>query len=374
MSDVDKSSKTEPPTEKKLSEAKSKGQFAKAPEISMALTLLAGLLCMLFFAPSKASQLRGFTKGLFENLESIYLNQEGVVFTLHQSFVQIASIVWPLIASCFFAALLAEGYQTKFSFTPKAAEPKLNKLNPISGAKRIFGIKGLKTFLIDFLKFCALGLVVWLTLLVFIDHPIFYAPIPIQHVLIFIYNLFLVMFTIVVLFLIIIAVIHFIIKKKEHEDEMKMTKQEVKDERSSKEIDPEIKKRQRQRAAELLSQSGLEAVSTADVVVTNPTHFAVALKYEKGTDSAPILVSKGQDMVARRIKTIAIEYEVPMVENKLVARTLYALCQVGEKIPFELYQVVAKILADVYQSHSYYFHRLKARRLLSRKSKSISFK
>ena len=92
-----------------------------------------------------------------------------------------------------------------------------------------------------------------------------------------------------------------------------------------------------------------------------------ALKYEKGTDSAPILVSKGQDMVARRIKTIAIEYEVPMVENKLVARTLYALCRVGEKIPFELYQVVAKILADVYQSHSYYFHRLKARRLLSKK-------
>ena len=182
------------------------------------------------------------------------------------------------------------------------------------------------------------------------------------------------MFTIVVLFLIIIAIIHFIIKKKEHEDEMKMTKQEVKDERSSKEIDPEIKKRQRQRAAELLSQSGLEAVSTADVVVTNPTHFAVALKYEKGTDSAPILVSKGQDMVARRIKTIAIEYEVPMVENKLVARTLYALCRVGEKIPFELYQVVAKILADVYQSHSYYFHRLKARRLLSKKSQSIAFK
>ena len=247
-------------------------------------------------------------------------------------------------------------------------------MNPISGAKRIFGIKGLKTFLIDFLKFCALGLVVWLTLLVFIDHPIFYAPIPIQHVLIFIYKLFLVMFTIVVLFLIIIAIIHFIIKKKEHEDEMKMTKQEVKDERSSKEIDPEIKKRQRQRAAELLSQSGLEAVSTADVVVTNPTHFAVALKYEKGTDSAPVLVSKGQDMVARRIKTIAIEYEVPMVENKLVARTLYALCRVGEKIPFELYQVVAKILADVYQSHSYYFHRLKARRLLSKKSQSIAFK
>ncbi len=117
----------------------------------------------------------------------------------------------------------------------------------------------------------------------------------------------------------------------------------------------------------------MEAVSTADVIVTNPTHYAVALRYEKGTDSAPIVVSKGQDMVARRIKTIAVEYDVPLVENKIVARTLFALCRVGEVIPYELFQVIAKILADVYQKHSYYFHRLKARRLLLKKSNSISF-
>ena len=97
----------------------------------------------------------------------------------------------------------------------------------------------------------------------------------------------------------------------------------------------------------------MEAVSTADVVVTNPTHYAVALKYEKGTDSAPVVVSKGHDMVARRIKTIAVEYDVPMVENKIVARTLYALCRVGESIPFELFQVIAQILAEVYQKHSF---------------------
>ena len=373
MSDVDKASKTEPPTEKRLSDAKNKGQFAKAPEISMTLTLLAGLLCMIFLAPSKAAQLRDFTKALFENIDTIYLNQEGAAFVLSGSYWQLFNIVWPLLLCCFFAAFISEGTQTGFSYTPGAMKPKLSKLNPVSGAKKIFGIKGLKTFFIDFLKFCALGTVVWFTLLIFIDHPIFYAPIPIQHVLLFIYKLFLVMFAIVVLFLLIIAVINFIIKKKEHEEEMKMTKQEVKDERSSKEIDPEIKKKQRQKAAELLSQSGMEAVSTADVVVTNPTHYAVALKYEKGTDSAPVVVSKGHDMVARRIKTIAVEYDVPMVENKIVARTLYALCRVGESIPFELFQVIAQILAEVYQKHSYYFHRLKARRLLLKKSNSVSF-
>ena len=373
MSDVDKSSKTEPPTAKKLAKAKNQGQFPKAPEISMTLTLLAGLLCILFFAPAKAALLRDFTIGIFENLESIRLNQEGVAYTLTESYWQLAFTVWPILAFCFFAAFISEGCQTGFSYTPGAIKPKLSKFNPISGAKKIFGIKGLKAFGIDFLKFCALGAVVWFTLLIFIDNPIFYAPIPIQYVLDFIYKLFLVMFTIVVLFLLIIAVINFIIKKKEHEEEMKMTKQEVKDEAKAKDIDPEVKKKIRQRGVEILSNAGMDSVSTADVVVTNPTHFAVALKYEKGTDSAPIVVSKGFDMVARRIKIIAKEYDVPMVENKPLARTLYALGEVGEKIPVELYQVIAQILADVYQKHSYYFHRLKARRLLAKSSRSVSF-
>ena len=153
---------------------------------------------------------------------------------------------------------------------------------------------------------------------------------------------------------------------------MKMTKQEVKDERKSKEIAPEVKSAQRKKAMELLGGQGAQDVSTADVVVTNPTHYAVALRYEKGTDHAPVVVAKGENLLARRIKSIAIEFEVPLVENKPVARSLFALGRVGEAIPLELYRVVAEILANVYKTHSYYFHRLKARRLLMRK-KSPAF-
>ncbi len=367
MSDVDKSSKTEEPTEKKLSEARSKGQFAKAPEISMTTTLLAGLLIILFFAPSKAEYMAEFTKSLFENLDAIILNQVGTSFMLKEAYGTMATIVVPLMGACFVAAFVAEGMQTGFSYTPKVINPDLNKFNPVTGAKKIFGIKGLKTFLIDFLKFLAIGTVVWLTLLIFLDHPIFYAPIPIEEVLRFIYVLFLVLFSILVLLLIIIAFINYIIKKKEHKDEMKMTKQEVKDESKSKEIAPEVKSAQRKKAMELLSGQGAQDVSTADVVVTNPTHYAVALRYEKGMDHAPVVVAKGENLLARRIKAIAIEYDVPLVENKLVARSLFALGKVGEAIPLELYRVVAEILANVYKVHSYYFHRLKARRLLLRK-------
>ena len=122
---------------------------------------------------------------------------------------------------------------------------------------------------------------------------------------------------------------------------------------------------------EMAMGQSLQDVSTADVVVTNPTHYAVALKYEKGTDNAPVVVAKGHDMLARKIKLIAKEYDVPMVEDKPVAQMLYALGFVGQPIPFQLYQVIAKILADVYKKHSYYFHRLKARRLLYKSKTSV---
>jgi len=373
MADVDKSSKTEPPTEKRLSESRSKGQFAKAPEIAMTLTMLAGVLVIVFLAPAKASELLTFTKSILENIDSIQASHEGVAHTLTSSYFSLALIVLPLLVACFVAALIAEGLQTGFRFTPKAIEPKLSKLNPITGTQRIFGLKALKTFFIDLMKFLAIGTVVWLTLIIFLDDPIFYAPVPIQHLPEFIYELFLVMFTILLLMLGIIAVINYFIKKKEHDEEMKMTKQEVKEERKSKEVSAEVKTAQRKKAMELLGGQGVTDVSTADVVVTNPTHYAVALKYEKGTDNAPIVVAKGDNLLARRIKLIAKEHEVPMIENKPVAQTLFALGRVGEPIPLQMYQVVASILAEVYKKHAYYFHRLKARRLLAKMPTAKAF-
>ena len=372
MADVDKSSKTEPPTEKKLSEAYAKGSFAKAPEIAMTATLLAGLIVITFWGPGKALDLSAFTKTIFENLNSVVTNQEGTANLLKQSYILMGLIVVPMLVSCFFAALAAEGLQTGFRFTPKAIEPSFNKMNPISGVKRVFGLKALKAFLVDFLKFLCIGTVVWLTIVFFLSDPIFYAPVPIQHIPNFIYTLIVVMFTLLFLMLLIVAVINFIIKKREYNEDMKMTKQEVKEERKSKEVAPEVKSAQRKKAMELVMGQNLQDVSTADVVVTNPTHYAVALKYEKGTDYAPLLVAKGENQLARRIKAIAKEYDVPVVEDKPVARMLYAIGVVGEPIPLQLYQVIAQILAKVYQSHAYYFHRLKARRLLAKRTTSKS--
>jgi flagellar biosynthetic protein FlhB len=366
MSDVDKSSKTEPPTAKKLSESQSKGQFAKAPEIGMTLTMLAGLVVILFYGPSKALDVMAFTKSIMENLDKISITQEGISSTIIESFILLGLIVFPMLSLTFIAAFVAEGLQTGFRLTPKAIEPKLSKFNPISGIKRIFGLKGLKTFMIDFLKFLIIGTVVWLTLQIFLDDPIFYAPIPIQHLPAFIFDLFVTMFAILVLLLLIIAIINYMIKKKENDEEMKMTKDEVKEETKSKEVAPEVKSAQRKKAMELLSGQNLMDVGTADVVVTNPTHFAIALRYEKGMDLAPVVVAKGENLLARRIKVLAAEHDVPTIENKPVARALFVIGRVGDPIPLDFYHVVAEILAQVYKSHAYYFHRLKARRLLAK--------
>jgi flagellar biosynthetic protein FlhB len=370
MSDVDKSSKTEPPTAKKLSEAWAKGNHAKAPEVTMTFTLLAGFLVILFYAPGKAEDIAMFTRSIFENLDSITATQEGVAHTLTESYFTLALVVLPLLLSCFVAAIVAEGLQTGFRLSPKALEPTLSKLNPISGFKKVFGLKALKTFGVDFLKFTAIGSVVWITLLIFLDDPIFYAPVPIQYLPYFIYKLFVVMFAILLLLLLIVAIINYMIKKKEHNDDMKMTKEEVKEESKSKEVAPEVKSAQRKKAMELLGGQGVADIATADVVVTNPTHYAVALRYEKGMDLAPVVVAKGENLLARRIKIIAKEHEVPMVENKPVAQALFALGKVGQPIPYALFQVVAEILALVYKTHAYYFHRLKARRLLAKPTAS----
>ena len=162
-----------------------------------------------------------------------------------------------------------------------------------------------------------------------------------------------------------IAGLHYMYQLKSVHKKLMMSKQEIQDESRSAEGDPKIKAAQRQMARRMMQQQMLKAVPTADVVVTNPTHFAVALKYERGRDKAPMVLAKGERLFAARIKEIARENDVPMVENRPVARMLFKYGKVGQTIPAELYQAVAEILAFVYKTHRYYFHRLKERRSMN---------
>ena len=148
-----------------------------------------------------------------------------------------------------------------------------------------------------------------------------------------------------------------------------MTKEEVKQERKDADMSPEIRKARMAMAMRLMERQMLDEVSTADVVVTNPTHYAVAMKYERSVDEAPVVLAKGENAFAVRIKEVAKESGVPIVENKLIARMLYKVGQVGQSVPAEMYQSVAEILAFVYRTHKYYFYKLKARRAAKSSSK-----
>ena len=216
---------------------------------------------------------------------------------------------------------------------------------------------------IDLLKLAAIGLVLYWAVQRILGDPIFHSSVDVGHVGQFIWDT--VLFVVVRIAVIagIIALISYAYQMRKTRKDLMMTKQEVKDERKEAEIDPQIKSARRALAMRIMQRQMLDAVPTADVVVTNPTHFAIALKYERGRDRAPVVLAKGRDLFARRIKTLASQHGVPFVENKPVARALFKYGQVGREIPAQLYQVVAEILSFVYRTHRYYFHRLKARRM-----------
>ncbi|MEM7673139.1 MAG: EscU/YscU/HrcU family type III secretion system export apparatus switch protein, partial [Verrucomicrobiota bacterium] len=220
----------------------------------------------------------------------------------------------------------------------------------------------LANFGIDFMKFSGVGIVLYGLIDQILGDPIFFTPVPIGHVGAFIARIFLDMFAYLIAVMIVIALISFLYQKQKVHKSMMMTKQEVKDETKSAQGDTDIKGRQRQFMRKILQQSMLRKVNTADLVVTNPTHYAIALRYIRGKDAAPMIVAKGKGQFAKRIKSEAKKYGVPMVENKPVARMLFSIGQVDAPIPSELYTVVAEILSYVYKTHKYYFYELKKRR------------
>jgi flagellar biosynthetic protein FlhB len=232
----------------------------------------------------------------------------------------------------------------------------------MSGLQRIFSMQGAVKLATDSAKLVVVGFLVWGAVKDLMHDPIFYSPVPPMRLGSFMMGTAKMLLGRFVLALGGIAALNYIYQLRKVQADLMMTKQEVKEEARNAEGDPHVKAARRMMARRFLQKQMLSAVPTADVVVTNPTHFAVALRYERGTDKAPVVLAKGERAFAKRIKALAAENGVPMVENRPVARALFKYGRVGKPIPIELYQAVADILAFVYKTHRYYFHQLKARR------------
>lgn len=363
MADEDQDQKTEQPTEKKISEAMKRGQFAKSPEMQV-LFMLAGVLAALgFTARSSSRDVAEYAVSMFTHFGRMVVTSDTVTVQFSEMLQTVARAAAPMLVACVGAALLAGSVQSGFRLSPDVVGLKFEHLDPVAGFGKIFNKAAWVKMIVDALKLAAIGGSLYLGARGLIYDPLFSAPVEAAYLGTFLTNATFVFITRIILALAAVTAISYGYEKFRTRKSLMMTKQEVKDEHKNAEGNTQMKGAIRRMARRLMQKQMLSAVATADVVVTNPTHYAVALKYERGQDKAPIILAKGENQFARRIKALAAENGVPMVENRPVARMLYAMGQVGEAIPPELYQAVAGILAVVYRTHRYYFHRLKSRRL-----------
>src|SRR4051812_24728131 len=363
MADHDQEQKTEKPTEKRLNEAHEKGQFAKSHEITVLFVFTALLAVLGFTAQSASRDIAEYAAGMFTRFASTPVARDTVTVQLSEMMLITGRALAPLLAGVVGATLLAGGVQSGFRLTPKVDMFKLDSLDVVKGFGRIFSKSVFAKAGIDLLKLLAIGTALWLGARGLMFDPLFSAPVEAAYLGQFLNNATLLFLTRLVLALGVVAAVGYGYEKFKLSREMMMTREEVKEEHRQAQGDQHMKSAMRRMARRLMQKQMLAAVKTADVIVTNPTHFAVALKYERGKDKAPMVLAKGENRFAQRIKALAAEHGVPTVENKPVARVLFAGGKVGETIPGELYQAVAEILAVVYRMHRYYFHRLKTRRM-----------
>lgn len=359
----DQDQKTEQPSDKRLSEAHDQGQFAKSPELSLLVPVAAVLGVLTMTAQAASRDAADYAVSIFSSLAVTRIQQDTVMVQLGELLLTIGRMLTPILIAVAGATLFVASIQSGFRLTPKAATIKLEKLNIVANFSGLFSKTVFVHAGIDSLKLVAIGTALWMGTRGLIYDPLFSAPVEVSYLGEFLQRSTILFLTRLVFALGVVAAISYAYEKFKTSRDLMMTREEVKEERKQAEGDAHVKGAMRRMARRLLQKQMLSAVQTADVVVTNPTHFAVALKYERGKDKAPIVLAKGENRFAQRIKALAAENGVPMVENKPVARLLFAMGKVGEAIPSELYQAVAEILAVVYRTHRYYFHRLKSRRL-----------
>jgi len=340
--------KTEEPTPKKLEEGRKKGQVAVSREINTWLTLLVGTLVVGLMAPRLMTDIRVSLLPFVETPHLHALDTAAAGQVLFGAFSEvIGALLLPLL---FFFLVAAAGpiLQNGFVYSPKVLEIKSEKISPIKGVKRVFSVKQLMEFVKGLFKISivgAVGLIVVMPTLSALDIvPTFSLP----DFLATLHGLVMKMLIAVVAVLFVIAFIDVIFQRQQHHKQMRMTKQEVKEEFKQSEGDPVVKQRLRQIRQDRARNRMMQAVPEADVVVTNPTHYAIALKYKSAEMAAPILVAKGADLVAQRIRELAEEHDIAIVENPPLARALYSSVELDAEVPAEHYQAVAEVISYVW--------------------------
>ena len=347
--------KTEPATAKKLKDARKEGKVAKSKELTSAFDLIVLFLCLKIFVSYVGGNLLGLFDLVYGNMADFVRINEGYMSSQAVSTVLFPVIIrWLLTVLPFFAfgvviTFLISVIQVGWTVSAKPMQPKLSKFNPINGFKRIFS----KDTMFELVKsIFKVGIIIYIAYTSVRDeagHLFILYELDLKQAIALVGTLIIDIGLKISIVYLIIGIADYAYQKWKFNDEMKMTKQEVKDEFKNTEGDPQIKGRQRRKMQEVSQRRMMQDVPKADVVITNPTHYAVALKYEAEVRPAPYVVAKGEDYLAQKIKEVARENNVEIVENKPLARMLYSNVDIGADIPPELYQAVAEILAVIFQ-------------------------
>lgn len=341
--------KTEKATPKKRQDERRKGRVTKSQDVNTSILLLFTFLILIVFANNTFGQMLELYRYFFTNFTSWELNENTVPQLFNGVALEAAKIVAPILIAAFIAGVLSNLLQVGFLFTTEPLKMDLKRLDPIQGAKRIFSIRALVELAKSFLKIVLIGLVTFSVIWMFKDDLLMIAFSNPENSLGFLLRVLTVMGFAAIIILFLLAVLDYLYQRFDYEKNMRMSKQDIKDEYKNMEGDPLIKSKIKERQREMATRRMMSEVPNADVVITNPTHYAIAIKYDEQTADAPYILAKGTDLTAKRIREKAKEHDVMIVEDKPLARSLYAVVDVGDVIPEQFYQAIAEILAYVYQ-------------------------
>lgn len=341
--------KTEEPTAKKKRDARKKGNVAKSKEVTTAITLLAILMIIYTMSDFIIFELKNFIVACFNNDLNMVFSDGSLKVLGMNILISFMKIFLPMGGIIIVFGVVGNLIQTGLMFTNEGLKPQISKLNPINGFKNMFSLKALGN-LVKSIAIIAVLLYIGVSFMKknfegIIKSGDIYFPYLIYTVVDLIKSLL----SSICLAVVVISVADYVYQRFTHKKELKMTKQEVKEEYKQMEGDPHIKGKIKQKQREMASQRMMQAVPSATVVVTNPTHISIAIRYEKGKDTTPIVVAKGADLVAFKIREIAKEHDIPIIENKPLARLIYKEVEIDQEIPEKIYQAVAEVLVAVYK-------------------------
>ena len=346
---ADDGDRTEAPTPRRLSEARQHGQIARSADLTAALSLLGGLLCLRWFGPGIVSAMMGFLRENLGEHDPLTVGHIDLVAVMMSILMTVLMSVGPILAALVIVALVGNLMQVGWLFTWDPLIPKLTKLNPMSGIGRIFSSRSVVQLGINLIKLLVIGGVAYSAIHGRSGQIMAALDVDGGGLLTLIATIVFDVGIRMALAMLAIAVIDFIWQKWRHIRDLRMTKQDVKEEMRRMEGDPIIKQRRRRMQMAATLQKIRSTVPKADVVVTNPTHLAIAIGYDAKSMGAPRVLAKGQDFIAAKIREVAALHRIPIIERKPLAQALYKSVEVGEEIPEQFYKAIAEILAYVYE-------------------------